>query len=272
MITTQETKIDWSKPVQTKETPPRKVRILTTEALGYYPVVGNIEGDDTYRTFTIDGSYRGGIIDEFDLENTPTWKLPEPPPNQQWHRVDGWIEEMLPAGCRPLLRGEAMVDGDEYGDAYKLPDGSPPHRWSTFPGLRSTTTHMRTKRPLPQPVDPWAAEKAAFAAGETIQHKPILHPDVAWKNTSVPIWADDSIYRIKPKPIRVPLGPEDVPPGTVIRLQEGNWKIIIGVTSEGVHTLEHGLIEYGLLNNNTWQIKRPTDTEWQPCYKEVEQP
>jgi hypothetical protein len=268
MSTTQETKIDWSKPVQTKETPPRKVRILTTEAAGDYPVVGNIDGDNMYRTWKMDGIMYHSIPSERDIENTPAWKLPDPPANQQWQRND-WVAEMLPAGYRPLLLGEAMVDGDEYGDAYKLPDGSPPHRWSTFPGLRSTTTHMRTKRPLPQPVDPWAAEKAAFAAGETIQHKPILHPDVAWKNTSVPIWADDSIYRIKPKPQKVPLEPCDVIPGSVIRLQEGNWKMILGVTSEGVHTLEHGLVGYSALNNSLWQIKRPTDTEWQPCYKEV---
>jgi hypothetical protein len=268
MSTTEETKIDWSKPVQTKETPPRKVRILTTEAAGDYPIVGNIEGDNMYRTWRIDGSRYHSMACECDIEPAPTWKLPDPPANQQWHRND-WTEEMLSAGYRPLLRGEPMADGDEYGSDYQLPEGSPPKKWKSFPGMRQTSGHMRTTRPIRQQPEKWAAEKAAFAAGETIQHKPILHPDVAWKNTSVPIWADDSIYRIKPKPQKVKLEPCDVPPGSVIRSDLDHWFMVLMVRHNGVmiHT-RMDVLEWDYLQRH-WEIKRPTDTEWQPCYKEV---
>jgi hypothetical protein len=43
----------------------------------------------------------------------PAWRLPDPPPGQQWHRTD-WTQEMLPEGYRPLLLGEPQQDGDEF--------------------------------------------------------------------------------------------------------------------------------------------------------------
>lgn len=42
----------------------------------------------------------------------PEWRLPDPPPGQQWHR-DDWTQDMLPEGYRPLLLGEDMQIGDE---------------------------------------------------------------------------------------------------------------------------------------------------------------
>jgi BMFP domain-containing protein YqiC len=57
---------------------------------------------------------------------------------------------MLPEGWRPLLLGENMQPGDEYGDRYEFPEGSAP-KWNAAPGLLQSSSHMRTRRPLPPP-------------------------------------------------------------------------------------------------------------------------
>jgi len=286
MSTKEETKIDWSKPVQTKETPPRKVEIVTTNGRGEYPVIGYCEKDTQLSQWRLDGVWSSSVTTRFDLENTPTWKLPDPPEGQQWHRVDGWTEEMLPCGYRPLLLGEAWIKGDEIKRRYSHSNwdvaGSHPSD-ALGQDIQTLTAHCRTARPIPQQPEQWAAEKAAFAAGETIQHKPMAHPDVAWKNTSVPIWAADSIYRIKPKPQKVKLEPCDVPPGSVIRgagEAKGNssgWCMIVSSSETGIRIWRHCEgsaveIKWESLMQAESQIWRPTDTDWQPCYKEVEQP
>lgn len=71
---------------------------------------------------------------------------------------------------------------------------------------------------------------------------------------------------------RVPLGPEDVPPGTCIKPSDEyvGWGLICEVDSSGVHLGEGRHLSFSNLMANNWSIKRPTDTEWQPCYKEVE--
>ena len=82
-------------------------------------------------------------------------------------------------------------------------------------------------------------------------------------------------YRIKPEPGMVPLGPEDVPVGSVIRCIEGpcksvdGWAAILSVEKYGMcitgqsnrtilfswdHLMEHS------------EIKRPGQ-DWQPCHK-----
>jgi hypothetical protein len=76
------------------------------------------------------------------------WSLPAPPPSKSWHRADGWTEEMLPSGYRPLLADESMSDEDEYGDDYRVGTVGPT-KWKNFKGLRASSNHMRTTRPLP---------------------------------------------------------------------------------------------------------------------------
>jgi hypothetical protein len=79
-------KIDWTKPVQTKENPPRRVTIIETrsEARSEYPVKGYIHGDDNCNHWTNDGSYLTSSSNRLDLENIPTqaWQLPPPPATQ----------------------------------------------------------------------------------------------------------------------------------------------------------------------------------------------
>jgi hypothetical protein len=137
-------KIDWTKPVQTKENPPRRVTDINRFNSQSYPISGIVDG---YKyTWTEDGSYMGDKEDEFNLENipSPAWQLPPPPPGRQWHRVDGWTEEMLPQGYRPLLVGETgSYEHSTRGDYWVT--GS----WETAPAPLASYCFYRTSRPLP---------------------------------------------------------------------------------------------------------------------------
>lgn len=75
----------------------------------------------------------------------------------------------------------------------------------------------------------------------------------------------------KPKK-RVPLGPEDVVPGSVIRRknesQQWHWRLISYVDGVKMTCADRGYPWEEIMD--TYEIKRPTDTEWQPAWKEVE--
>jgi hypothetical protein len=282
MSTTQEAKIDWSQPVQTKETPSRKVEIVTTKGRGEYPVLGYIGDLKILSSWTTSGNVRlDALPSDVDLENAPTWKLPDPPPNQQWHRND-WTEEMLPAGYRPLLLGEAWIKGDEI-KRYSHPDWDVAGKYPNDALGQETTVKTahcrttRTTRTIPQQPEQWAAEKAAFAAGETIQYRSYINP--TWVDTKEPLWFSreghpfNPEYRIKPKQQKVPLEPCDVPPGSVIRDENNNagrWYFVLSVGPSGLVTCEDTLKPFQYLKDLEWQIKRPTDTEFQPCWKHID--
>jgi hypothetical protein len=265
--------IDFTKPVETIDGTP--VQIVSTEGRGRYPILGYIGHESQYITsWSSDGFYLSDKSEsDFNLRNKATWQLPAPPEGQQWHRVDGWTEEMLPAGYRPLLVGETgsyqyMLSHGKWKDGFGIEQAA----WL------SDDAFWRTDRPLPQPQEPWAAEKAAFAAGETIQYK---HPFMLeWKDFTglKPAFERDLgiIWRIKPKPQKVPLEPCDVPPGSVIRgaAWQGKWSqcyiFVLEVTPDGVFASRGWEIYTWKALSESWQIKRPTDTEWQPCYKETQ--
>ena len=154
-------KIDWTKPVQTKENPPRRVTDITRRCDQGYPIVGKV--DDYLYTWTENGEHLiGDDRNDFNLENipAPAWQLPPPPTGRQWHRVDGWTEEMLPQDYRPLMLDEPYIAGDEY--------------LSTLQGKFCVETYdgnctvnqrylsfYRTNRPLPsqQPTPPMLTQR-----------------------------------------------------------------------------------------------------------------
>jgi hypothetical protein len=146
-------KIDWTKPVQTKENPPRRVTIIDAN-LGErleYPVVGRIDGEADFTYWTSAGTYWHSSSLLIDLENipAPAWQLPPPPPGRQWHRVDGWTEEMLPQGYRPLLVGETgSYEHSTGGKHWVL--GS----WETAPTPLASYCFYRTTRTLPSQPPP----------------------------------------------------------------------------------------------------------------------
>jgi hypothetical protein len=116
-----------------------------------------VEGFQT--TFTVEylphdskDAYRmvGGYNAKEDELTAAPWKLPEPPENKQWHRVD-FTEEMLPEGWRPLLKDEDSQPDDEYltGNLW---------RWSGGVSSLEIKARYRTQRPLPAPFTPQPEE------------------------------------------------------------------------------------------------------------------
>lgn len=80
-------------------------------------------------------------------------------------------------------------------------------------------------------------------------------------------------YRIAEPPKRVPLGPEDFPPGQVHCLNQpdafmsNEYVIIEAVTGDYVRPTGTPNIEYEQLMGDGWL--RWIDGEWHPCWKEV---
>lgn len=84
-------------------------------------------------------------------------------------------------------------------------------------------------------------------------------------------------YRVKPTPKlkRVPLGPEDFPPGTVVRRtgKLAGYRVILECADDhlrisgngGAHTSYDSSEMFG-----NYIRLLPGTTEWLPCYKEVE--
>ena len=95
-----------------------------------------------------------------------------------------------------------------------------------------------------------------------------------WRNIIHPSWQFDSVaYRYKkPQKIqRIPLGPEDFPPGTVVRIasaaQKVYWAVIAKVTIEGVYHRDGAMNYAGLMAETERSID--SGRTWLPCYKEV---
>lgn len=85
------------------------------------------------------------------------------------------------------------------------------------------------------------------------------------------ILKEGRLIRIKeqPKFKRVPLGPEDFPPGSVLRPLPDFcwWYTILGI--EGDAAKMHGeTVSYYRLMNEGWEIKRPGQ-EWTGAWREV---
>jgi hypothetical protein len=77
-------------------------------------------------------------------------------------------------------------------------------------------------------------------------------------------------YRLRSTtPRLVPLGPEDVPPGSVVRLAKVGWLAVSECADEGliVNSLAPDDISWSRLMDDGWEIKRPGE-DWAPCSKE----
>lgn len=79
--------------------------------------------------------------------------LPEPPKGKEWHNSNGWTDDDLPEGFRPLLLGEMPHEGDEvkmYGETWRKQDEGQLTIEANAGGAP-----QRTKRPLPvEPHNP----------------------------------------------------------------------------------------------------------------------
>lgn len=102
------------------------------------------------------------------------------------------------------------------------------------------------------------------------------------KNFTYCVPASTPFHWDKPKPkIRVPLGPEDVPPGSVFRRPRCHivaWITPVSVLTTGIQYIDGSI---GNIDERFWvdlvehwQILRPGRdpfTGWEPCWKEVEE-
>lgn len=112
----------------------------------------------------------------------------------------------------------------------------------------------------------WSQKESRWKSGVLpCQH---LSPrDVYRVPISTP-WPETS-ETLEKEPVRVPLEPQDVPPGSVVRLGEDDtgWLMVCGVSEKSVHF-------NGGYEKWTWdqmmpvmQILRPGSTTWEPCWK-----
>jgi hypothetical protein len=174
---------------------------------------------------------------------------------------DGWVE--WHGGECPVWNGSQPVimirDGTIYNTcpAYTL-------RWE-HDGLAGDIIAYRP--------DPYEALKKAHADGKVIEWK---YPDgglwIKCTEDCPPQWLREIQYRIKPAPVMVPLGPDDVPPGSAIRpIVRNCWMLVVYCTPSGVfyNSGSQGSLSYAFMKDN-YEISRDGGKTWQRCEKPEE--
>jgi hypothetical protein len=235
------------------------VTIISAEGRGDYPILGYIGESNFLSSWKADGMYCGIIKHRDDIIPLRTDE-------------EDWI---------PHTTGKIPCDGSEIVDV-KFNNGTISSDkialclgWSEGSHPYDIAAWRPHKKPDPQPKpEKWAAEKAAFAAGKTIQFSYKEEPWADLDGTPLdyqPTWEDKNLeYRIKPEPQWIPIGPEDVPPGSSVRMMEIEV-MVLRSSKSGVYICgQVGNIyevEYDELFED-WQIKRPGE-DWKPCKKEV---
>lgn len=114
----------------------------------------------------------------------------------------------------------------------------------------------------------------AWANGAKIQHK--RFGDKNWTDTAEPDWNFSlGTYRIKPEPKRVPLGPEDVVFGTLLKYKRSEsikgWATPVSVEDCGVRIGSVAALVSWKDLMSEFEISRDSGKTWQPCWKEVEE-
>lgn len=214
------------------------------------------------------------------------WSLPPPPDGMQWHR-DDWTEEMLPDGWRPHLLGEVDNGDEEFLLSGEWRKG---YYGSSVPTVASDH-HRRTKAPLSQRPGPFLELKAAHAAGKKLQHR--FPGESKWWDCSVTDTSQDpycfifppECYRIKPEQQKVPLGPDDVPPGTVFRFHGHDdnhhyLPTLVAGSKDGVYFTDTThfrrdwsyLMENATINRSIPLTGKWNPEAWEPCYKLIDTP
>jgi len=158
---------------------------------------------------------------------------------QEWHRTD-WTQDMLPDGYRPRLVDE-RISKDSRLD-FECCSVDPGSGWGEYIFNGDIPDHLlffRTTRPLPTSSDPFADAKRWFVEGR-LQHS--LRG--VWEDwnapDSPPTWKQWSVekFRERPEPKWVPLGPDDVPPATVLRgageTSDAGWCMIVSCSLTGI--------------------------------------
>jgi len=223
-----------------------------------------------------------------------SFQLPPPPPGVQWHRKDGWKAEFLPKGYRPLCADEATQSLiDEYRrdlevdnfdgqlGSNKRPQGSTGFwrttRPLTFSHLGKTWTWHKPGDPMPCDGDSHI-HIICHEGRTTDRNGELYSPRLGLWN----MWNRTLGWRYaEPSMKTVDLGPEDVPPGSALRLN--TWDVGIYVTPSvwrtGVSFAVRQRVEdrtYEQIKNEGWQINRSipltgkwNPDAWEPCSKQI---
>lgn len=235
--------------------------------------------------------YRVGNGFEIRLasKSEPAFTLPPPPPGMRWHRKDGWKEGDLPQGWRPLVYGEKITTDDECRSFDQT-------IWQKrtiifddeFDGAQDRKhAHHRTKRPLtltyegkewtwhrvgdPMPCDSGRVVHALVKHGEIVSViKDAIAAILSWeKNSAIIGWR----YA---EPVMVPLGPEDIFPGSVVRHPDDTvecWMLPSWVNNKGVGSpkgfcdFEDLLAKKALINRSSPLTGKWNPDAWESCCK-----
>lgn len=81
---------------------------------------------------------------------------------------------------------------------------------------------------------------------------------------------NDTIYRVKPSPKRIPLTQEDIPLDKLVWIKTPQLvcELTVGIESRGVHTRSHWL-PFEALMKCSYYISFDGGETWQRCEKEV---
>ena len=103
----------------------------------------------------------------------------------------------------------------------------------------------------------------ALAEGKTIEYG----SGSIWGQVNEPEFIyPPQYYRIKPEPAMIPLGPEDVPPGSAIRkIGDTKWYLVVDGMKDGMNFGQVSWSTYEALQK-CFEIKRPGE-DWKPCHK-----
>ena len=245
----------------------------------------------------VDADYLTWCLDVSEYRIKP-WTLPQPPKGKKWHRNDGWTEDMLAGGYRPLLEGEIIKEYDE-GSLTKRDNH--PIEFAKFIFSVGSTCKVgwgRTKRPLPK--EEW--EMPAPPAGRE-WHRPETLTQEDWENGWRPAligekegtdmeWLDECSYWRKqgtdygnlvhknwnPRrtkrplptekvPEHVPLEQRDISGGArLIWPDDKNRYSIQSDNKEGVE-INNVFYSYRFLMEEGVQILQAGETEPKPCHK-----
>ncbi len=206
--------------------------------------------------------------------------LATPPDGRPLHNPDGLSAEQVGLGYRLSLVGETLPEGYEFCYHGEWNKGH-------FPGEQvpeyEYDSSCRVPLSIPWPemkADPYAELKAAHAAGKKIE---VQMPNGEWFDykPDSPQWnLQPECYRIKPEPAtkEVELGPEDVPPGSVVLSSSAGcngtrWASVACAKTDGVEIYGRVCIPWSELFTH-WKINRSIPltgkwdaAAWEPCHK-----
>lgn len=177
-----------------------------------------------------------------------------------------WNDLRIRVGL-PELRVEHLAAHD--GESYKVPDGS----------LLIAETHGTTQREEEDWID-GSPDAQVFLQARQIQGRTragdvvIMAPSSSPGRGATERHYDIMAYRLLNIP-RIPLGPSDIPPRSVLRhyqWQPTSWRIPREVNEFGVHWLSDAgspacTHTFELLMYQGWLIQREPGGPWQPCCK-----